>query len=166
MIAIQFPPHDFKITASNGQELIFDPYRKKYVTLTPEEWVRQNFLNYLVKSRQYPGALMSIEKEMNLGELKKRCDIVVYTREAAPWMIVECKEMGVPLGQPVLEQIVRYHMALPVPYLVITNGTHTWCCKLNTEAGSWEFENDLPDYPPVTPPAEPEMPYHPPLPEV
>ena len=95
------------------------------MVLTPEEWVRQNFLNYLVKKMDYPGALMSIEKEMNLGELRKRCDIVVYTREAEPWMIVECKEMGVPLNNTVLEQIVRYHIALPVPYLVITNGSNT-----------------------------------------
>lgn len=158
MISISFPPPDFRIVAQNGQDMIFDPFRKKYVVLTPEEWVRQNFLNYLVKSREYPGALMSIEKEMNLGELRKRCDIVVYSREAEPWMIVECKEMGVPLGMPVLEQIVRYHMALPVPFLVITNGTHTWCCRLNPGEANWEFVAELPDYPAVTPPPEPEEP--------
>jgi hypothetical protein len=157
MISISFPPPDFRIEARQGQDMIFDPYRKKYVVLTPEEWVRQNFLNYLVKSREYPSALMSIEKEMNLGELRKRCDIVVYSREAEPWMIVECKEMGVPLGMPVLEQIVRYHMALPVPFLVITNGTHTWCCRLNTDEGNWEFVQELPDYPAVPPPPDAEL---------
>lgn len=157
MINIQFPPPDFRIQATDGQEMIFDPFRKKYVVLTPEEWVRQNFLNYLVKSLEYPGALMSIEKEMHLGELRKRCDIVIYSREAAPWMIVECKEMGVPLGMPVLEQIVRYNMALPVPYLVITNGSNTWCCKLNAEEGNWVFESALPQYPGVTPPPEPDI---------
>lgn len=158
MISISFPPPDFRIVARQGQEMIFDPFRKKYVVLTPEEWVRQNFLNYLVKSREYPGALMSIEKEMNLGELRKRCDIVVYSREAEPWMIVECKEMGVPLGMPVLEQIVRYHMALPAPFLVITNGAHTWCCKLDPAEGNWEFVEDLPDYPAVAPPQEKDPP--------
>lgn len=157
MINIQFPPPDFRIQATDGQEMIFDPFRKKYVVLTPEEWVRQNFLNYLVKNLEYPGALMSIEKEMNLGELRKRCDIVIYSREAAPWMIVECKEMGVPLGMPVLEQIVRYNMALPVPYLVITNGSNTWCCKLNAEEGNWEFETALPAYPSVAKPPEPDI---------
>lgn len=104
----------------------------------------------------YPGALMSIEKEMHLGELRKRCDIVVYSREAAPWMIVECKEMGVPLGMPVLEQIVRYHMALPAPFLVITNGTHTWCCKMDLSGGNWEFVPSLPHYPAVSPPPDAE----------
>lgn len=157
MINIQFPPPDFRIQATDGQEMIFDPFRKKYVVLTPEEWVRQNFLNYLVKNLEYPGALMSIEKEMHLGELRKRCDIVIYSREAAPWMIVECKEMGVPLGMPVLEQIVRYNMALPVPYLVITNGSNTWCCKLNAEEGNWEFETALPEYPGVPFPPEPDI---------
>ncbi|MRG48238.1 restriction endonuclease subunit R [Chitinophaga sp. SYP-B3965] len=157
MINIQFPPPDFRIQATDGQEMIFDPFRKKYVVLTPEEWVRQNFLNYLVKSLEYPGALMSIEKEMHLGELRKRCDIVIYSREAAPWMIVECKEMGVPLGLPVLEQIVRYNMALPVPYLVITNGSNTWCCKLNAEEGNWVFETALPEYPGVPGPPEPDI---------
>lgn len=157
MISISFPPPNFRIVARQGQDMIFDPFRKKYVVLTPEEWVRQNFLNYLVNSLDYPGALLSIEKEMHLGELRKRCDIVVYSREAEPWMIVECKEMGVPLGMPVLEQIVRYHMALPVPFLVITNGTNTWCCKLNTQAGNWEFVETLPDYPAVPPPPDPAL---------
>lgn len=157
MISISFPPPDFRIVAQQGQDMIFDPFRKKYVVLTPEEWVRQNFLNYLVKSKDYPSALMSIEKEMHLGELRKRCDIVVYSREAEPWMIVECKEMGVPLGMPVLEQIVRYHMALPVPFLVITNGTNTWCCELNAAAGNWEFVETLPEYPALPPQAEVEM---------
>lgn len=157
MINIQFPPPDFRIQATDGQEMIFDPFRKKYVVLTPEEWVRQNFLNYLVKSLEYPGALMSIEKEMHLGELRKRCDIVIYSREATPWMIVECKEMGVPLGMPVLEQIVRYNMALPVPYLVITNGSNTWCCRLNAEEGNWVFESTLPQYPGLPLPPEPDI---------
>lgn len=156
MIQIQFPPADFSITGPSGQEMIFDPFRKKYVALTPEEWVRQNFINYLVKQLEYPGALMSIEKEIKLGELRKRCDVVIYSREAEPWMIVECKEMGLPLGTSVLEQIVRYHMALPVPYLVITNGTNTWCCRLNPMDGNWTFENEIPAYPEVKPPQEPE----------
>ena len=154
MIAIEFPQPDFKIVTENNVQMIFDAYRKKYVVLTPEEWVRQNFINFLVKSRSYPASLMGIEKEIYLGELKKRCDIIIYNRSSQPWMIVECKEMGVPLGMPVLEQIVRYNMALPVPYLVITNGSNTWCCKLNAEAGNWVFENTLPKYPDVShPPA-------------
>ncbi|UYQ93605.1 type I restriction enzyme HsdR N-terminal domain-containing protein [Chitinophaga horti] len=144
MIAIQFPPPDFKIVTEGGNQLIFDAYRKRYVVLTPEEWVRQNFLNFLSKIKSYPPSLMGVEKEIFLGEMKKRCDIIVYNRNSKPWMIVECKEMDVPLNLAVLEQIVRYNMALPVSYLVITNGTNTFCCKLKGAHDVPEFVADLP----------------------
>ncbi|SFE79237.1 Type I restriction enzyme R protein N terminus (HSDR_N) [Chitinophaga sp. CF118] len=144
MIFIDFPAPDFKIVRENGRDIIFDRYRKKNVILTPEEWVRQNFLNYLVKTLGYPASLIGIEKEIHLGELKKRCDIVVYNRNTQPWMIVECKEMNVPLTQAVLEQIVRYHMVLPTAYLVITNGVNTWCCQHMEEEQQWRFIQQLP----------------------
>ena len=142
MIAIQFPAPDFKITQDNGRDFIFDRFRKKYVVLTPEEWVRQNFLNYLVNTLGYPPSLIGIEKEIKLGELKKRCDIIVYNQQTKPWMIVECKEMTVPLTQVTLEQIIRYHMVLPAAYLVITNGVNTFCCKHVNE--QWQFIGELP----------------------
>jgi hypothetical protein len=146
MIAIEFPAPDFKLVREGGKELIFDAYRKKYVALTPEEWVRQNFLNYLVKSLQYPRALIGIEKEIYLGELKKRCDIVVYNRAMQPWMIVECKEMNVPLSLLTVEQIARYHMVLQAVYLVITNGVHTYCGLHQPDQGKWAFLEALPAY--------------------
>ena len=146
MITIEFPPPDFKIITENAKDLIFDRFRKKYVVLTPEEWVRQNFLNYLVSTLKYPAALIGIEKEIYLGELKKRYDIVVFNKNHQPWMIVECKEMGVPLSQTTLEQIVRYHMVLPAAYLVITNGVNTWCCEHNVPAGRWDFIEMLPSH--------------------
>lgn len=144
MIAIEFPAPDFKIVNENDKTLIFDRFRKKYVVLTPEEWVRQNFLNYLTQTLSYPASLISIEKELYLGELRKRCDIVVYNKETRPWMIVECKEMDVPLTQTTLEQIVRYHMAIPAAYLVITNGVNTFCCRHETEINQWKFITQLP----------------------
>jgi hypothetical protein len=104
--------------------MIFDPVRKRWVLLTPEEWVRQNFINYLTVSKKYPAALIAVEKEIKLGELKKRCDIVVY-KDSLPYMIVECKEMNVPLDEKVLQQAQRYNITLRVPLLVITNGSHT-----------------------------------------
>lgn len=146
MITIEFPAPDFKIVTENHKDLIFDRFRKKYVVLTPEEWVRQNFLNYLVNTLKYPASLMGIEKEIYLGELKKRCDIVVFNKNHQPWMIVECKEMGVPLSNTTLEQIVRYHMVLPAAFLVITNGVNTWCCEHNVAEGRWEFINALPTH--------------------
>ena len=144
MIAIEFPAPDFKIVQENGKTLIFDRFRKKHVVLTPEEWVRQNFLNYLVSILGYPASLIGIEKEIYLGELRKRCDIVVYNRDMQPWMIVECKEMDVPLTQSTLEQIVRYHMVLPTAYLVITNGVNTFCCQHMVDAQQWQFIAQLP----------------------
>lgn len=146
MIAIEFPAPDFRIIREGNKELIFDPYRKRYVTLTPEEWVRQNFLNYLVRSLGYPGTLIGIEKEIYLGELKKRYDIVVYSRDMQPWMIVECKEMSVPLSTLTLEQIIRYHMVLPAAYLVITNGVHTYCCIYGAGTKQWNMLEQLPAF--------------------
>ena len=99
--------------------------------LTPEEWVRQNFLQYLTQTKKYPASLIAVEKEIKLGELKKRFDIVVYDKNSKPWMIVECKEMNVSLDKSVLDQILRYNISLDVPYLVITNGSYCMALKLN-----------------------------------
>lgn len=145
MIAITFPPPDFKIVKEGNKELIFDRLRKRYIILTPEEWVRQNFINYLVKVLSYPSSLIGIEKEIYIGEVKKRFDIVVFSREMLPWMLIECKEMNVPLTEKTLQQVVQYNMVLPSTYLVITNGSHTFC---GTQSNSnWEFLRALPAYP-------------------
>ena len=125
MLKIQFPPHDFKIRQEDNREMIFDAIRKKWVQLTPEEWVRQNFLQYLLQEKKYPAALLAVEKEVQLADVKKRCDIVVY-RNSLPWMIVECKEMNVSLDEKVLQQVIQYNMAVPVNYLVITNGSFSY----------------------------------------
>jgi hypothetical protein len=141
MIPIAFPNHPFRIKQEGNKDFIFDEVRKKWLMLTPEEWVRQNFVQYLMQVKQYPAALLSIEKEIKLGELKKRCDVVVYKNET-PWMIVECKEMNVSLSQDVLEQIIQYNLQLKVHYLLITNGKFTFC--YDTKLGNWLHE--LPQY--------------------
>jgi hypothetical protein len=123
MIKIQYPEWQPKIKLAAGKKTIFDAFRKRWVLLTPEEWVRQNFLQYLVKVKHYPAALIAIEKEIELGDLKKRFDIVVY-KNSKPWMMVECKETSVMLDKKVLDQVLRYNMSLKVPYLVITNGNY------------------------------------------
>ena len=124
MIKINYPETSFKIKKENSIELIFDAFRKRWIVLTPEEWVRQNILQYLTAIKNYPAKLIAIEKEISLGELKKRCDIVVYDRSALPWMIIECKEMNAQVNSKTLEQILRYHISLPAKYLVITNGSY------------------------------------------
>ncbi len=124
MIKIEYPPYQPKIKEDKGKEYIFDEVRKRWVILSPEEWVRQNFLQYLIQVKSYPPSLIAVEKEIKLGDLKKRFDVVVYDRDSKPWMIVECKEMNVTLDKSVLDQVLRYNISLNVPYLVITNGSY------------------------------------------
>jgi hypothetical protein len=125
MIKIEFPDNILRVRQIAGVQEVFDQIRKKWLVLTPEEWVRQNFVQFLILSNNYPASLIAIEKEIKVGELKKRCDIVVYNRSAMPWMIIECKEMNVKLSDKTLDQILRYHIALPANYLIITNGSYS-----------------------------------------
>jgi hypothetical protein len=125
MIKINFPKGKVKVKQAGTANNIFDPIRKKWFLLTPEEWVRQNFIQYLLQNK-FPASLIAIEKEINLGELKKRCDIVVYNRNMEPWMIIECKEMGINLSVKTIEQILLYHISLPARFLLITNGSYTY----------------------------------------
>ncbi len=134
MIKIEYPPYQPKVKQENDKEFIFDEVRKRWVLLTPEEWVRQNFLQYLIQVKKYPPALIAVEKEIKLGELKKRFDIVVYDTNTKPWMIIECKEMNVPLSKSVLDQVLRYNMSVSVPYLVITNGSYCMAFSLKDNA--------------------------------
>ena len=144
MIAINYPEHEFKVKEERGRKLIFDELRKIWLRLTPEEWVRQNFLQYLIKVKLYPASLIAIEKEFKLGELKKRFDVLIYDRYHQPWMLIECKETTVSLEQHVLDQILRYHISLPVPYLVITNGNY--CAGFGKSNGELQKLAELPAF--------------------
>ena len=124
MIKISYPSYPFKIETREDKEHIFDPLRKKWVRLTPEEWVRQNFLQYLIQVMQYPAALIAIEKEIQIGELKKRFDILVY-KDDRPWLLIECKEMNVPISESVMQQLLRYQITVQADYLIVTNGNET-----------------------------------------
>ncbi len=126
MIKLTFPQPAFRIKEEQGKELIFDDIRKLWVRLTPEEWVRQNFVQYLLQELQYPAAYISIEKEIKLGELKKRFDLLVFDNMHRPWLMLECKAMDVDLTQQAVEQIVRYNMSVPVSFLVVSNGSYTY----------------------------------------
>jgi hypothetical protein len=144
MIKITYPAYQAKIKQEPGKELIFDEVRKQWVLLTPEEWVRQNFLQHLIQIKKYPASLIAVEKEIYLGDIKKRFDIVVYDKNTHPWMLVECKEMNVELNNMVLSQALRYNINLQVPYLVITNGIYGYAFRLcNQQLEEIEL---LPDY--------------------
>jgi hypothetical protein len=142
MIKIEYPPYAPKIKGAQGREFIFDEVRRQWVTLTPEEWVRQNFLQYLVYVKNYIPSLIAVEKEIKLGETKKRFDIVVYDANAKPFMLVECKEMNVELTEKVLNQALRYNIAMQVPYIVITNGAY--CMAFNCTNNNFIQMSELP----------------------
>ncbi|HVZ97702.1 MAG TPA: type I restriction enzyme HsdR N-terminal domain-containing protein [Chitinophagaceae bacterium] len=128
MIRLQFPKDKISVRQRLRINEVFDVIRKKWVRLTPEEWVRQNMIHYLLE-KKFPSSHLSVEKEIKLGELSKRCDIVVYDLEAKPFMIIECKEMETALSEKVLGQVLRYHLSLPAKYLVISNGTYCFGYK-------------------------------------
>ena len=143
MIVLQYPSYPFKIKALHGKDQIFDPFRKTWVLLTPEEWVRQNLLQYLVQKLHYPSSLIAVEKEIKLGELSKRFDIVVYKNEM-PWLIIECKEAKVTLNEKTMEQILQYQQVLTAQYLFISNGHETLGAKI--ESGKLQALQNFPVY--------------------
>jgi hypothetical protein len=144
MIKIDYPPYQPKIKKEAGKEFIFDEVRKRWIVLTPEEWVRQNFLQYLIIVKKYPASLIAVEKEIVLNDLKKRFDIVVYDTNTLPWMIIECKEMNVELSKQVLDQVLRYNITLQVPYLVITNGSY--CMAFHCDQNQLRPVTDIPNH--------------------
>ena len=134
MIRVDYPLPDFKMEKRNGQPFVFDALRKKWLLLTDEEWVRQNFVAFLVAEMRYPAALIALEKSLVLNNLKKRFDILVYDGRHQPWMLVECKAPQVILDEAVLQQVLRYSISIPVPCIVITNGAATF---------GWEKEHGV-----------------------
>lgn len=129
MILIDYPRPDFKIKKESDKNFLFDPLRKSWVQLTPEEWVRQNFIQYLIQIQQIPASWIAIEKEIQLGEMKKRFDLLIYKNGQHPWMLIECKAASVDLSRSVLEQVLRYSIAIPTTTIVITNGAQTRAWK-------------------------------------
>lgn len=123
MIKIEYPDIKPTIKTENDKEIIFCIIRRRWFTITPEEWVRQNFLLYLIHTLRYPATLIAVEKKLQISEVKKRFDIVVY-KNALPYMIVECKEMNVPLSESTLRQVLNYNATMQAPFMVVTNGNY------------------------------------------
>jgi len=134
MIKVNYPEPIFRFKEENGKEMIFDFIRKQWLLLNEEEWVRQNFIQFLVQEIKYPLELIAVEKEIQLGELKKRFDILVYDSDHKPWMLIECKAAEINLDEKVLHQVLRYNISIPANFLVITNGQFTYAWeKINGE---------------------------------
>jgi hypothetical protein len=146
MIKLNLPTYHFRIREQDSKRQIFDSFRKKFVSLTPEEWVRQNFARYLVEEKLYPASLIAIEKGLNVAKRAKRTDIVIYDRMGNPLVIVECKATEIKIIPEVFEQIVRYNITLNAGYLIVTNGLEHFCCKLSYADNSYSFLNEIPDY--------------------
>lgn len=126
MISVNFPEPVFRFKKENGIEFIFDSIRKQWLVLNEEEWVRQNFIQYLTQTLGYPSSFIAVEKEIKLGELNKRFDILVYDPKHQPWMMIECKATAVSLNDGTLQQVLRYNVSVPVSFLIITNGHYTY----------------------------------------
>ena len=146
MYELNLPKYGIKIANENGHLTIFDVLRRKYVALTPEEWVRQHFVHYLIGHKGYPQTLMANEIQLAIGNKKLRCDSVLYDRSLKPRMIIEYKAPTVNITQKVFDQITVYNMLLHVDYLVVSNGIKHYCCRMDYENQKYLFLDDIPDY--------------------
>ena len=146
MQQINLPQYDVRIRTASGRDQIFDILRHKYVALTPEEWVRQHFVHYLIEHKNFPSALLANEISLQIGEKKIRADSVLYDRQYHPKMIVEYKAPDIQITQRVFDQISVYNLLLHVDYLVVSNGVNTYACKMDYDNQKYLFLTDLPNY--------------------
>ncbi len=146
MLKLNLPPFDINVKKVNGRASVFDPIRRKFVAVTPEEWVRQHFVNFLLTEKGYPQTLIANEIQINLNGQKKRCDTVVYSREPAPVMIIEYKAPDVNITQAVFDQIVRYNIVLKVKYLIVSNGLNHYCCRMDYQNQTYDYLPEIPSY--------------------
>ena len=146
MLSLNLPKYETKICERDGKLQIFDPLRKCHVALTPEEWVRQHFVNFLIESRGFPTALMANEVAITVNGMKRRCDTVVYDRQLQPRVIVEYKAPTVKITKEVFAQISRYNLTLKVDYLIVSNGLQHYCCRMDYPNNSYSFMQEIPEY--------------------
>lgn len=146
MQVLDLPDHGVKTKHGADGSTVFDPVRRRWVALTPEEWVRQHVLNYLLHDLGCPASLIGVEAGLALNGMAKRADIVVYDRAGSPLLLVECKAPGVAIGQAVFDQAARYNLVFKVSYLLVTNGNRHYCCRVDHERGAVEFLPALPPY--------------------
>ena len=146
MQKLNLPIYSIKLKKEGNKTLVFDPIRKKYIVLTPEEWVRQNFIQFLIQEKNYPASLMAVEMEINLLKTKKRCDIVSYNTMGLPHMIVECKAPTIKISQDTFDQIARYNMTLKTNLLIVTNGLQHYICMMDHQNQRYHFLKEIPNY--------------------
>ncbi len=146
MIKLNLPSFEYRLKNSENKVFIFDVIRKKYIHLTPEEWVRQHWLHHLINKKHYPKSLISVEKQLLVNNLKKRTDIVIYNKLGKPYLIVECKAHTVKITQSVFDQITRYNLSLQAEYLILSNGLNHFFIKYDNKTKSVSQIADIPKY--------------------
>lgn len=146
MLELNLPPFEINVKKVNGKLSVFDPIRRKFIVLTPEEWVRQHFVNFLKTEKDYPQSLLANEIQINLNGQKKRCDSVVYDKDLNPIVIVEYKSSDVEITQTVFDQIANYNLVLKVKYLIVSNGLKHYCCKIDYQNQKFEYLPEIPNY--------------------
>ncbi len=146
MLRLNLPEYDFSVKSAAGGLQIFDATRKRWVALTPEEWVRQNFLQYLIIEKNFPRQWLAVEMTIPYNTMLKRGDIVLFGKNKKPVLLVECKAPHVKISQAAFDQAARYNLVLGVCYLIITNGMEHYCCSMNHENRSYTFLKEVPAY--------------------
>lgn len=146
MLLLNLPQFEKKTTMKDNKPFILDVIRRQYVALTPEEWVRQHFVHFLINHKGYPQALMANEVQLKLNGMSRRCDTVIYDRMLKPRVIVEYKAPSVNITQKVFDQICRYNMVLQVDFLIISNGLTHYCCQIDYATRSYRFLSEVPEY--------------------
>ena len=146
MMQLNLPPYQARVKEVNGRKQIFDILRRKYVALTPEEWVRQHFIHYLIEHKNYPITLLANEVPLQVGEKKVRADSVLYDNRLRPRMIFEYKASTILLTQKVFDQITVYNLLLHVDYLIVSNGLETYVCRMDYDKQTYRFVENIPNY--------------------
>ncbi len=146
MKQLQFPSYSFRFKNSKNKEAIFDEIRKKFIIITPEEWVRQHVVQFLLQDKKYPKSHINVEKLLKINDLNKRYDVVVYNPDGSIFILVECKAPEIKISQHTFDQIARYNMTLNAKYLMVTNGLNHYFCKMDYEKEKYDFLPELPDY--------------------
>ncbi|MBR3389553.1 MAG: type I restriction enzyme HsdR N-terminal domain-containing protein [Prevotella sp.] len=150
MYQLNLPTYDLRLRRTGNRDMIFDVLRRKYVALTPEEWVRQHFVHFLIEHKGYPTALLANEIELRIGEKHLRADTLLYNKELRPHMLIEYKSPTIALTQKVFDQISAYNLLLHADYLIVSNGMQHICCRMDYEQNTYHFLEEIPDYSEIT----------------
>jgi len=146
MQKLNFPEYTFRFKSSENKTLVFDEIRKKFVVLTPEEWVRLHVVQFLLKEKKYPKSLINVEKQLKLNNTVKRYDVVIFNKDGSVFLIVECKAPTIPINQITFDQIARYNLALGAEYLMVTNGLEHYFCQMDFENERYIFLKEIPNH--------------------